>query len=326
MTENTAPTMQLADVTTLATAIRGEIGKAIVGQHAIVDHLLIALLSRGHVLLEGPPGTAKTFLAQSFARSLGLDFGRIQFTPDLMPGDILGSNLFNFQTSQFTLTRGPIFREVLLADEINRTPPKTQAALLEAMQERRVTLDGAIHYLPDRFMVVATQNPIESQGVYPLPEAQLDRFLFKLLVDYPSAEEEARIVTQYGAGQGAQDPGALGVSAVADAATIRAACSAVAGVTMAQSVTDYIVRLMRATRDTADLFAGASPRAGVLLASASRARAALDGRDYVIPDDVKALAGAVLRHRLLLSPAAEIEGKAIEAIVGDLVTRTEAPR
>ena len=324
--ENTAPNMPLSEVTTLASAIRSEIAKAIVGQHDIVDHLLIALLARGHVLLEGPPGTAKTFLAQSFARTLGLDFGRIQFTPDLMPGDILGSNLFNFQTSQFTLTRGPIFREVLLADEINRTPPKTQAALLEAMQERRVTLDGAVHHLPDRFMVVATQNPIENQGVYPLPEAQLDRFLFKLLVDYPSAEEEARIVTQYGANQGAPDPAALGVSAVADAATIRAACSAVAAVTCAQSVTDYIVRLIRATRDTADLFAGASPRAGVLLASAARARAALDGRDYVIPDDVKALAGAVLRHRLLLSPAAEIEGKPIEAIVTDLVTRTEAPR
>ena len=324
--ENTAPNMPLSEVTTLASAIRGEIAKAIVGQHDIVDHLLITLLARGHVLLEGPPGTAKTFLAQSFARALGLDFGRIQFTPDLMPGDILGSNLFNFQTSQFTLTRGPIFREVLLADEINRTPPKTQAALLEAMQERRVTLDGAVHHLPDRFMVVATQNPIENQGVYPLPEAQLDRFLFKLLVDYPSAEEEARIVTQYGANQGAPDPAALGVSAVADAAVIRSACSAVAGVTCAQSVTDYIVRLIRATRDTADLFAGASPRAGVLLASAARARAALDGRDYVIPDDVKALASAVLRHRLLLSPAAEIEGKPIEAIVTDLVTRTEAPR
>ena len=328
--ENTALNMPLSEVTTLASAIRGEIAKAIVGQHDIVDHLLIALLARGHVLLEGPPGTAKTFLAQSFARALGLDFGRIQFTPDLMPGDILGSNLFNFQTSQFTLTRGPIFRDILLADEINRTPPKTQAALLEAMQERRVTLDGAIHLLPERFMVVATQNPIENQGVYPLPEAQLDRFLFKLLVDYPSAEDEARIIAQYGAGHsgksGAPDPVALGVSAVADAGSIRAACVAVAGVTCAQSVTDYIVRLIRATRDTADLFAGASPRAGVLLASAARARAALDGRDYVIPDDVKALAGAVLRHRLLLSPAAEIEGKPIEAIVTDLVTRTEAPR
>lgn len=318
--------MPLSEVTALAEAIRGEVGKAIVGQHALVDHLLIALLSRGHVLLEGPPGTAKTFTAQAFSRALGLEFGRIQFTPDLMPGDILGSNLFNFQTSTFTLTRGPIFREILLADEINRTPPKTQAALLEAMQERRVTLDGAIHALPDRFMVLATQNPIESQGVYPLPEAQLDRFLFKLLVDYPEAAEEARIVAQYGSGQGAPDPAALGVSAVAGAGVIRAACAAVGQVTLADSVTDYIVRLMRATRSSADLAVGASPRAGVLLAGAARARAALDGRDYVVPDDVKALAGAVLRHRLLLSPAAEIEGKAIEAIVGELVTRTEAPR
>ena len=316
----------VGDVQDLVARIRTEVGRAVMGQAATVDLVITALLAGGHILLEGPPGTAKTFLAQSLATALGLHFGRIQFTPDLMPGDILGSNLFNFQTSQFTLTRGPIFREVLLADEINRTPPKTQAALLEAMQERRVTLDGAVHHLPDRFMVVATQNPNENQGVYPLPEAQLDRFLFKLLVDYPSAEEEARIVTQYGANQGAPDPAALGVSAVADAAVIRSACSAVAGVTCAQSVTDYIVRLIRATRDTADLFAGASPRAGVLLASAARARAALDGRDYVIPDDVKALASAVLRHRLLLSPAAEIEGKPIEAIVTDLVTRTEAPR
>ena len=326
MTETTPSTMPLTEVTALAGAIRGEIGKAIVGQQATIEHLLIALLALGHVLLEGPPGTAKTLMAQTFARTLGLEFGRIQFTPDLMPGDILGSNLFNFQTSQFTLTRGPIFREILLADEINRTPPKTQAALLEAMQERRVTLDGAVHALPDRFMVLATQNPIESQGVYPLPEAQLDRFLFKLLVDYPDAAEEARIVAQYSSGQGAPDPVALGVAAVADAGRVRAACSAVAGVTLAESVTDYIVRLMRATRDSPDLAVGASPRAGVLLASAARARAALDGRDYVVPDDVKALANAVLRHRLLLSPAAEIEGKAIEAIVSDLVTRTEAPR
>ncbi|MFN3551975.1 MAG: AAA family ATPase, partial [Novosphingobium meiothermophilum] len=184
MTVETPPAT-LAELHALADAIRAEVGKAVVGQNAIVDHLLVALLAGGHVLLEGPPGTAKTFLAQSFATSLGLDFGRIQFTPDLMPGDVLGANLFNFQTSQFTLTRGPIFRDLLLADEINRTPPKTQAALLEAMQERRVTLDGETHHLPERFMVVATQNPIENQGVYPLPEAQLDRFLFKLLVPYP---------------------------------------------------------------------------------------------------------------------------------------------
>ncbi|MEQ1541425.1 MAG: MoxR family ATPase [Novosphingobium sp.] len=318
--------MTLAEVGTLAQSIRAEVGKAVVGQTDVVEALLVALFAQGHVLLEGPPGTAKTFLAQTFAAALGLDFGRIQFTPDLMPGDILGSNLFNFQTSAFTLTRGPIFCELLLADEINRTPPKTQAALLEAMQERRVTLDGTAHALPANFLVVATQNPIESQGVYPLPEAQLDRFLFKLLVSYPSLEEEARIVTSFGQRAGPQRPADLGVSAVADAATIAAAASAVKGITLAESVVDYVVRLIRATRDSADLASGASPRAAVLLANAARARAALDGRDFVLPDDVKALAGAVLRHRLLLSPAAEIEGKQVEALVADLVEATEAPR
>ncbi len=324
MTE-TAP-IPLAEVGALAAAIRAEVGKAIVGMEDTVDHLLVALLARGHVLLEGPPGTAKTLLAQCFAASLKLDYGRIQFTPDLMPGDILGSNLFNFQTSAFTLSRGPIFRELLLADEINRTPPKTQAALLEAMQERRVTLDGTPHPLPPGFMVVATQNSIESQGVYPLPEAQLDRFLFKLLVPYPSAEEEARIVATYGGLGGPPDPAAMGIGAVADAGRIAAAAAAVSQVTLAESVADYIVRLIRATRDTADLSSGASPRAAVLLAGAARARAALDGRDYVVPDDVKALAASVLRHRLLLSPAAEIEGKLVETLVADLVETTEAPR
>ena len=321
-----SPNPSLAEVGALAAAIRGEVAKAIVGQQATIDHLLIALLAQGHVLLEGPPGTAKTFLAQCFAATLGLDFGRIQFTPDLMPGDILGSNLFNFQTSQFTLTRGPIFCDLLLADEINRTPPKTQAALLEAMQERRVTLDGEAHALPDHFMVVATQNPIESQGVYPLPEAQLDRFLFKLLVPYPSLEEEAKIVARFGERSGPSHPQDLGIAAVTDPARLKAAAQAVKAVTLADSVIDYVVRLVRATRDSADLASGASPRAAVLLANAARARAALDGRDYVVPDDVKALATSVLRHRLLLSPAAEIEGKQVEALVEALIEQTEAPR
>jgi MoxR-like ATPase len=292
----------------------------------MIDHLLIAMVSEGHVLLEGPPGTAKTFLAQCFATALGLDFGRIQFTPDLLPGDILGSNLFNFQTSQFTLTRGPIFCDLLLADEINRTPPKTQAALLEAMQERRVTLDGETHPLPDHFMVVATQNPIENQGVYPLPEAQLDRFLFKLLVPYPDESEEAAIVARFGQRQGPPRPADLGVSAVADAARVSAVSGAVSAVTVAQEITEYVVRLIRATRGHAELAVGASPRAAVMLANAARARAALNGRDYVIPDDVKALAISVLRHRLTLSPAAEIEGRDIEALVSELVESTEAPR
>ena len=322
----TVPAMTLPEVSQLAAQIRGQIAKAVVGQTETIDALLVALLAQGHVLLEGPPGTAKTLLAQSFAATTGLQFGRIQFTPDLMPGDILGSNLFNFQTSAFTLTRGPIFCDLLLADEINRTPPKTQAALLEAMQERRVTLDGTAHALPAHFMVVATQNPIESQGVYPLPEAQTDRFLFKLLVPYPSAAEEARIVAQYGERSGPARPADLGVAQVADAKTIAAAALAVKGVTLAESVIDYVVRLIRATRDSADLSSGASPRAAVLLANAARARAALDARDYVVPDDVKALAASVLRHRLLLSPAAEIEGKPIEALVAELVESTEAPR
>ncbi|QDK34563.1 MoxR family ATPase [Sphingomonas sp. IC081] len=321
-----AQTLDLAQVAALAADIREQIAKAVVGQHAAVEHMLIALMARGHVLLEGPPGTAKTFLAQSFAAAIGLDFGRIQFTPDLMPGDILGSNLFNFQTSQFTLTHGPIFCDLLLADEINRTPPKTQAALLEAMQERRVTLDGTVHPLPDQFMVVATQNPIESQGVYPLPEAQLDRFLFKLDIAYPSLEEELRIVTRFGENRGAPSPADCGILAVASPALLEAATRAVSAVTLAESVTDYIVRLVRATRESPDLAGGASPRAAVLLAGAARARAALDGRDYVVPDDVKALAPSVLRHRLLLSPAAEIEGKQVEALVAHLVEQTEAPR
>lgn len=319
-------TMTLEDVRSLTGAIRAEIAKAIVGQEPMVDMLLVALLSEGHVLLEGPPGTAKTLLANTFATTLGLDFGRIQFTPDLLPGDILGSNLFNFQTSQFTLTRGPIFCDLLLADEINRTPPKTQAALLEAMQERRVTLDGETHRLTDRFMVLATQNPIENQGVYPLPEAQLDRFLFKLLVPYPAEEEEARIVATYGKRSGPQRPADLGVTAVTSAAGIAEATAAVGEVTVAEDITRYVVRLIRATREHAELTVGASPRAAVLLAGAARARAALEGRAYVIPDDVKALAVPVLRHRLTLSPAAEIEGRDMESLVAELVEATEAPR
>jgi len=318
--------MTLDETRSLADAIRGEIGKAIVGQEETVEHLLIALIAQGHVLLEGAPGTAKTFLAQCFAAACGLEFGRIQFTPDLLPGDILGSNLFNFQTSQFTLTRGPIFRELLLADEINRTPPKTQAALLEAMQERRVTLDGTTHALSDHFMVVATQNPIESQGVYPLPEAQLDRFLFKLLVAYPSAEDEAAIVRRFGERSGPPRPADFGIETVADAKAISAAQEAVKGVKLADEVIGYTVSLVRATRESRDIQSGASPRAAVLLANAARARAALSGRDYVIPDDVKALSTSVLRHRLTLSPAAEIEGRQVEQLVAGLIEQTEAPK
>ena len=318
--------MTVEEVQALAQGIREEVGKAVVGQEATVELMLVALFAGGHILLEGPPGTAKTLIAHSFARALGLDFGRIQFTPDLMPGDIIGANLFNFQTSAFTLTRGPIFTDVLLADEINRTPPKTQAALLEAMQEGTVTIDGESLSLGDRFMVIATQNPIEQQGVYPLPEAQLDRFLFKQTVDYPSAAEERKIIATHGARQTTMSPEGWGVRTIADAATISAAVETVGTVRLADEVIDYIVALIRGTRDVADLESGASPRAGAVLAGAARARAAIDGRDFVIPDDVKALAPALLRHRLILSPAAEIDGRVIEDVVTGIIETIEAPR
>ena len=252
--------MNVADAQSLAEGIRAEIAKAVVGQADTIELMLIGLLAKGHILLEGPPGTAKNFLAQSFARTLGVDFGRIQFTPDLMPGDIIGSNLFNFQTSAFTLTRGPIFCDLLLADEINRTPPKTQAALLEAMQERAVTIDGKRHDLGERFMVVATQNPIEQQGTYPLPEAQLDRFLFKQNIPYPTAEEEYAIVALHGARTGHLDPSELGVGQVASAKQIAAAAATAAAVRLADEVVAYVVALVRATRENADFETGASPR------------------------------------------------------------------
>jgi len=315
-----------SEVKALAERIRGEVAKGVVGQVDTVELMLVALLAGGHILLEGPPGTAKTFLAQCFARALGLGYGRIQFTPDLMPGDIIGTNLFNFQTSTFALTKGPIFCELLLADEINRTPPKTQAALLEAMQERNVTIDGRAHPLSDRFTVVATQNPIEQQGVYPLPEAQLDRFLFKQTLQYPSAEEEYAIVALHGARAGKPDAAAMGVALAADRDQITAAVESVAGVRLTPEILGYVVALVRSTRESADIETGASPRAGAMLALAARARALLEGRDYAIPDDVKALALAAFRHRIILSPAAEIEGRQVDDVVAGLIDRVEAPR
>jgi len=306
--------------------VREQVRKTVVGQDAALDLMLVALLSEGHVLLEGVPGTAKTLLAQSFAKSVDLDFGRIQFTPDLMPGDVLGTNLFNFQTSDFKLTKGPIFTQILLADEINRTPPKTQAALLQAMHERTVTIDGATHDLGDNFMVIATQNPIEQQGTYPLPEAQLDRFLFKHIIDYPARDEERAIVARHGHRTVMPELSNFGLEAVADAATLASTRQTIAGLRLSEELIDYIVDIVRATREHESLEFGASPRSANMIASASRAFAALQGRDYVIPDDVKFIALPALRHRIVLAPGAEIEGLQADIVIRQILDQVPAPR
>jgi MoxR-like ATPase len=310
----------------LTEAIRAEVRKAIVGQGAAIDLMLTSLLSGGHILLEGVPGTAKTLLAQSFATALALSFGRIQFTPDLMPGDVLGTNLFNFQTNQFVLTKGPIFTEILLADEINRTPPKTQAALLQAMNERTVTIDATHYPLGDAFMVIATQNPIEQQGTYPLPEAQLDRFLFKIVIDYPDRDAELEIVRRHGRQTVIPRLEEFGLRAVADAAMLREIRAAVAAVTLSEEVIAYLVDIVRATRGHPSIEFGASPRAATMLAAASRSRAVLEGRDFVIPDDVKSLILATLRHRVTPTARADIEGMSTARILADLLERIPAPR
>ena len=307
-------------------AIRNEVGKAVVGQDDVIDLMLTSLLVNGHILLEGVPGTAKTLLAQSFAASLSIKFGRIQFTPDLMPGDVLGTNLFNFQTNAFTLTKGPIFTELLLGDEINRAPPKTQAALLQAMNERVVTIDGHDYPLGDDFMVIATQNPIEQQGTYPLPEAQLDRFLFKIVIPHPSRDEEREIVRRHGHRSAMPRLEEFGLRAVADSRTLAEVRDAVMRLHLSEELLDYIVDVVRGTREHASLDVGASTRSANMLASASRAYAALLGRDFVIPDDVKMLALPVLRHRVMLSASAEIEGLSADRIVSEILDRTAAPR
>ena len=318
--------MDVHGIRAITEAVRGEVRKAVVGQDAVIDLMLTSLLVGGHILLEGVPGTAKTLLTRAFAAGLALQFGRIQFTPDLMPGDVLGTNLFNFQTNSFILTKGPIFTQLLLADEINRTPPKTQAALLQAMNERVVTIDGKDYPLGDDFMVVATQNPIEQQGTYPLPEAQLDRFLFKMIIDYPSRDEEREIVRRHGHRSAMPRVEDFGLVAVADSSALAAARAAVTEIRLSDPLVDYIVDVIRATREHSSLEVGASTRAANMLAAAARAFAVLAGRDFVIPDDVKFLALPVLRHRLTLSPSAEIEGLTADRILREVIDQTPAPR
>ncbi len=310
----------------IADGIRGEVRKAVVGQDEVIELLLTSLLVGGHVLLEGVPGTAKTLLTQAFAAGLDLKFGRIQFTPDLMPGDVLGTNLFNFQTNGFVLTKGPIFTQLLLADEINRTPPKTQAALLQAMNERIVTIDGQDHDLGAEFMVVATQNPIEQQGTYPLPEAQLDRFLFKILIEHPERAQELEIVRRHGHRSAMPKLAEFGLEPVVAIGALAEVRASVAQIRLTDALIEYIVDVARATREHASLEVGASTRAANMLAAGSRAYAALQGRDFVIPDDIKTLAVPLMRHRVVLSPLAEIEGQSADRILREILDRTAAPR
>jgi MoxR-like ATPase len=318
--------MDLNTIRETAVALRGQIHRVVVGQDDAIDLLLTSLLCEGHILFEGVPGTAKTLLARSFSQSLKLQFGRVQFTPDLMPGDVIGTNLFNFQTGRFTLTKGPIFTDLLLADEINRTPPKTQAALLQAMQERLVTIDGVTHDLGHGFMVIATQNPIEQEGTYPLPEAQLDRFLFKVVIGYPTRDQERAIVARHGHATAMPKIEEFGIEPVADLTRLVEMRRVVQQVKLSDAILDYIVDLVRATRERSSLSFGASPRAATMLASGVRAYAALNGRDFVLPDDVKTLAVPALRHRVVLSPGAEIEGSTAEGVVRQILEQVPAPR
>lgn len=318
--------MTLDELFAHAEALRAEIGKVVQGQEEAIDLLLTALFARGHVLLEGPPGTAKTLLARSFAGALNLDFGRIQFTPDLMPGDVLGTSIYNFQTSEFVLTKGPVFSQILLADEINRAPPKTQAALLQAMNERMVTIDGTDHDLGSEFMVVATQNPIEQQGTYPLPEAQLDRFLFKVHLTFPPEDIELAILRQHAAEPLDFLTTTQAVAQVLDGATTHAARQLINGIVLDDDILAYILRVVRATRESADIAFGASTRAADAIAGAARAAAALNGRDFAIPDDVKNLIIHALQHRIVLSPSAEIEGRSARQVLENILNQIEAPR
>ncbi len=307
-------------------ALRGEVAKVVVGQDPVVSGLVIALLCRGHVLLEGVPGVAKTLLVRTLARALDLRSTRVQFTPDLMPGDVTGSMVYDARTAEFSFREGPVFTNLMLADEINRTPPKTQASLLEAMEERQVSVDGTPRPLPDPFLVAATQNPVEYEGTYPLPEAQLDRFLLKLTVPLPQRDEEIDVLRRHAEGFDPRDLDAAGVRPVAGEAELAAGRRAVAGLRVDPDVLAYVVDIVRATRTSPSLQLGVSPRGATALLGTARAWAWLSGRDYTTPDDVKALAKPTLRHRVQLRPEAEMEGVSADAVVDAVLASVPVPR
>ncbi|MBD8044184.1 MoxR family ATPase [Arthrobacter sp. Sa2BUA2] len=307
-------------------SVRQEVAKAVVGQDAAVTGLIIALLARGHVLLEGVPGVAKTLLVRTLAAALSLDTKRVQFTPDLMPGDVTGSLIYDGRTSEFSFREGPVFTNILLADEINRTPPKTQASLLEAMEEHQVSVDGVSRPLPDPFIVAATQNPVEYEGTYPLPEAQLDRFLLKLTLDLPGREEEIEVIRRHGDGFDPRNLAAAGVRPVAGEADLHQARSAVARVEVSPEVLGYIVDLVRATRSAPSFQLGVSPRGATALLNTARAWAWLSGRNFITPDDVKALTLPALRHRVALRPEAQMDGVSVDDVLGSILATVPVPR
>ncbi|MEU7424287.1 MoxR family ATPase [Streptomyces sp. NPDC040750] len=325
-TDNAGWTGNTGDTRASLEALRAEIAKAVVGQDPAVTGLVVALLCRGHVLLEGVPGVAKTLLVRALASALELDTKRVQFTPDLMPSDITGSLVYDTRTAEFSFQPGPVFTNLLLADEINRTPPKTQSSLLEAMEERQVTVDGTPRPLPEPFLVAATQNPVEYEGTYPLPEAQLDRFLVKLTIPLPTRDDEIAVLTRHASGFDPRDLHAAGVRPVAGPAELEAARTAVAQTTVSPEITAYVVDICRATRESPSLTLGVSPRGATALLATSRAWAWLTGRDYVIPDDVKALALPTLRHRVQLRPEAEMEGVTADAVINSILAHVPVPR
>lgn len=314
----------LADLQQAVASVRNEIGKIIIGQDRVVDLLIAALLSDGHVLIEGVPGVAKTLTAKLLAKTVSVDFKRIQFTPDLMPSDVVGTSVFNQKTSDFEFRYGPIFSNIVLIDEINRAPAKTQSALFEAMEERQVTVDGQTTPLSKPFMVVATQNPVEQEGTYRLPEAQLDRFLFKINVDYPSLEHEIKIISDYHGRRNVNDLNA--VQKVLSAEQLQTFREKVYGLHVDPNLIVYIAQVVNQTRNNSALFLGASPRASLALLTASKAVAAMRGRDFVTPDDIKFVAEPVLQHRVILTPEKEMEGLTAAEVVRQLIERVEIPR
>jgi MoxR-like ATPase len=306
--------------------LRQQLSQIVIGQEAIVEGLLIALLAEGHVILEGVPGTAKTLLVKLMARLIEADFRRVQLTPDVLPADVLGTSIFDFKSGSFTLRKGPIFTQVLLADEINRTPPKTQAALLEAMEERQVTLDGNTLPLSPLFWTIATQNPLEFEGTYPLPEAQLDRFLFKLVVNYPAAAAEKIMLTNALQGFEARELPQMELIPIVTVEQVLQSRQLVRQVQVQETVIDYLLTLVQASRQHPDLLLGASPRSAVGWLRAAQAQAWLEGREFVTPDDIKAIALPLLSHRLILKPEAQLEGTNLEQVIKSLLTRVAVPR